>query len=479
MTTSASGTASEAPVVYDLLGIGVGPFNLGLAALTEPIAELRTVFLERSTGFDWHPGMMLSEAHLQVPFMADLVTMADPTSPYSFLNYLKNAGRLYPFYIRENFYPLRAEYNKYCQWVAAQLPSVRFSSEVTAVDYAQGRYTVQVTGPDGPQLLQARKLVLGTGSVPFLPAALRALNSELAEHDVALPGALALHNADYLNRKAELQKLSSITVVGSGQSAAEVYFDLLSEQPAHGYQLNWVTRSPRFFPLEYTKLTLEMTSPEYVDYFHALPLSERDRLGAEQKGLYKGIDAELINAIYDLLYQRSLDGPVRTRLITNSSVEAVQAASSEQAGFRVRLRQIEQQSDLELETAGLVFATGYCYREPEFLSGVRERINFDEEGRFEVDRWYSISAEPGEIFVQNAELHSHGFAAPDLGMGAYRNSCIIREVLGWEYYAVERRIAFQEFGAVDQPSAFTQNTPARMAAENARSTRTSLAEVAR
>ena len=39
----------------------------------------------------------------------------------------------------------------------------------------------------------------------------------------------------------------------------------------HGYRLNWVTRSPRFFPLEYTKLTLEMTSPEYVDYFHALP----------------------------------------------------------------------------------------------------------------------------------------------------------------------------------------------------------------
>ena len=41
-----------------------------------------------------------------------------------------------------------------------------------------------------------------------------------------------------------------------------MYADLLAEQEAHGFELNWVTRSPRFFPMEYTKLTLEMTSPE-------------------------------------------------------------------------------------------------------------------------------------------------------------------------------------------------------------------------
>ena len=51
----------------------------------------------------------------------------------------------------------------------------------------------------------------------------------------------------------------------------------------HGYRLNWVTRSPRFFPLEYTKLTLEMTSPDYVDYFNALPEPVRYRLEAGQK----------------------------------------------------------------------------------------------------------------------------------------------------------------------------------------------------
>ena len=78
--------------VHDLIGIGVGPFNLGLACLTDPLREsdgVSGVFLEARDRFDWHPGMLLDDATLQVPFLADLVTMADPTSRWSFLNYLK------------------------------------------------------------------------------------------------------------------------------------------------------------------------------------------------------------------------------------------------------------------------------------------------------------------------------------------------------------------------------------------------------
>lgn len=113
---------------HDFVAIGLGPFNLGLACLAEPIAELDGVFLEARPGFAWHPGMMLDSVTLQTPFIADLVTLADPTSPYSFLNYLKETGRLYPFYIRESFYQLRTEYDAYCRWAAARLRSVRFGT---------------------------------------------------------------------------------------------------------------------------------------------------------------------------------------------------------------------------------------------------------------------------------------------------------------------------------------------------------------
>ncbi|MGF4044518.1 lysine N(6)-hydroxylase/L-ornithine N(5)-oxygenase family protein [Paenarthrobacter nitroguajacolicus] len=423
--------------IYDVAGIGVGPFNLGLAALSEPVENLDCVFLDRRESFDWHPGMMLEPAHLQVPFMADLVTLADPTSPFSFLNFLKQTGRLYRFYIRENFYPLRAEYNQYCQWVAGQLESVRFSTDVLDVTYDDGVYRLSVQGPAGAEVLRARKLVLGTGTSPYVPDSCAGIVDA---------GGLVLHNADYLSRKSELQSKRSITIVGSGQSAAELYYELVQEIDVYGYQLNWVTRSGRFFPLEYTKLTLEMTSPEYVDYFHSLPGEQRDSLIKSQKNLYKGINSDLIDDIYDLLYTKSLSGMVDTQLHTHSSLTAAEWDATT-GTHTLRLHHEEHGQGYSLESEAVVLATGYTYKEPAFLAGIQDRIRRDAKGRFDVERNYGTGVEPGEIFVQNAELHTHGFVTPDLGMAAYRNSCILREITGREVYPIERSIAFQQFGA--------------------------------
>ncbi|MET7618085.1 lysine N(6)-hydroxylase/L-ornithine N(5)-oxygenase family protein [Streptomyces sp. NPDC005408] len=413
----------------DFIGIGLGPFNLGLACLTEPINELDGLFLESKPDFEWHSGMFLEGAHLQTPFMSDLVTLADPTSPYSFLSYLKESGRLYSFYIRENFYPLRTEYNDYCRWAAARLSSIRFSTTVTRVEYENELYVVHT---EAGEQFRARHIVLGTGTPPYIPEPCRGLGGDL------------LHNSRYLDHKEALQQKESITLVGSGQSAAEIYYDLLSEIDVHGYRLNWVTRSPRFFPLEYTKLTLEMTSPEYINYFHALPEATRYRLESQQKGLFKGIDGGLINEIFDLLYQKNLKGPVPTRLLTNSSL---QSAGYEDGTYTLGLRQVEQGKDFELRTEGLILATGYKYAEPEFLKPISDRIRRDGQGRFDVARNYAIDTAGREIFLQNAGVHTHSITSPDLGMGAYRNAYIIGELLGSEYYAVEKSIAFQEFSA--------------------------------
>ncbi|WP_327230392.1 lysine N(6)-hydroxylase/L-ornithine N(5)-oxygenase family protein [Streptomyces murinus] len=420
----------ESSRIHDLVGIGLGPFNLGLACLTEPIAELDAVFLESKPDFEWHAGMFLDGAHLQTPFMSDLVTLADPTSPYSFLNYLKEKGRLYSFYIRENFYPLRVEYDDYCRWAAGKLSCVRFGTTVTEVSYEDDLYVVKTAAGD---LLRARHVVLGTGTVPYLPESCRDLGGDL------------LHTSQYMHRKAELQGKKSITVVGSGQSAAEIYYELLSEIDVHGYQLNWVTRSPRFFPLEYTKLTLEMTSPDYIDYFRALPEETRYRLEKQQKGLFKGINSDLIDAIFDLLYQKNVtsgDRPVPTRLLTNSSLNS---ARYDDEAYTLGFRQDEQGKDFEIRTEGLVLATGYHYAPPAFLAPLRERLRFDGHGRFDVARNYAIDVTGRGVFLQNAGVHTHSITSPDLGMGPYRNASIIREVLGSEYYPVEKSIAFQEF----------------------------------
>lgn len=437
--------------IHDFVAIGLGPFNLGLAALSEPLrtaGELDGVFLEARDEFSWHPGMLLDDATLQVPFLADLVTMADPTSRWSFLNYLKEVGRLYPFYIRESFYPLRREYDEYCRWAAERLPGIRFGHRVEAVEHDGEAYRVRCVGGS---VLRARRVVLGIGTSPRMLDCVR---------DAGGP---AIHSAAYLEHRSELQAQDSVTVVGSGQSAAEIYADLLAGAPEHGYELTWLTRSPRFFPMEYTKLTLEMTSPEYAAYHRGLPMETRDRLAREQRHLYKGISGDLIDAISDLHYTQRVtgDGP-RTTLLTHT---AVTGARWDGDGYDLDLHHAETGEDFGLRTNGLVLATGYGATAPSFLAPVEERVRRDARGRYDVADDYSVDVAGGEMFVQNAEEHTHSLIAPDLGMGAYRNSVILAALCGREVYPVEQRIAVQSFGVPDHlrrrtPGATTGSTPA-------------------
>ncbi|WP_418061672.1 lysine N(6)-hydroxylase/L-ornithine N(5)-oxygenase family protein [Pimelobacter simplex] len=427
-------------ITHDFVGIGLGPFNLGLACLADPLRgsdDLDGVFLEARDRFDWHPGMLLDDATLQVPFLADLVTMADPTSRWSFLSYLKETGNLYPFYIRESFYPLRREYDDYCRWAADRLDGVRYGEQVTGVEHDGSAYVVS-TGTGAA--FRTRRLVLGIGTSPRVPEPLR----PLLRHG----GGTVTHSADYLAHKATLQQQDTITIVGSGQSAAEIYQDLLAEAPDHGYELVWLTRSPRFFPMEYTKLTLEMTSPEYGEYHRALPLDTRDRLSREQRHLFKGISGDLVDAIFDLHYQQRVTGAgPRTTLLTNTEVRGARPLGG--GASELDLLHVETGEAFGLRTGGLVLATGYAPSQPAFLDGVRDRIRYDERGRYDVAGDYSVDVHGGEIFVQNAEEHTHSLLAPDLGMGAYRNSVILAAMLGREVYPVEKRIAVQTFGVPD------------------------------
>ncbi|MCX2480319.1 SidA/IucD/PvdA family monooxygenase [Pedobacter sp. MC2016-15] len=423
--------------IYDIIGIGIGPFNLGMAALTAPLTELSAVFLDQSPSFSWHPGLMLSDATLQVPFMADLVTMADPTSPYSFLNFMKQTDRLYKFYIKEDFYILRKEYNAYCKWVIAQLPSCRFGQKVISTAYNESQACYELLVEDQKTfekvMYYTRRLVLGTGTVPKIP--------ESCGHGVHPH---VIHTSQYLDFKRQLLQQKSVSIIGSGQSAAEIFNDLLPETE-NGMQLNWFTRPDRFFPLEYSKLTLELTSPEYVDYFHNLPAEKRRLVLAKQNQLFKGINYDLINQIFDKLYELSFDQEeLNVRLSTNCQLNTITVV--EEGGYHLSFYHTEQEQEFLQQTDFVVMATGYQYKEPSFLKGIADRIVRTEDQQYHVGRHYTIDHQGSEIFVQNAELHTHGFVTPDLGMGAYRNSVIINTILGREVYKAEKRIAFQQFG---------------------------------
>ena len=422
--------------MHDVVGVGIGPFNLGLAALLSPLDDVDAVFFDRRPAFDWHPGLMVPDAEVQVPFLADLVTLADPTSAYSFLNYLHRRGRLYRFYFREDMHPLRREFEAYCRWVAESLPACRFGMDVESVGRdGDGCWTVTTRDARGRAAThRARHVVLGVGTAPWVP--------DCAHH---LLGPDVLHSAAYMEQRSRLHACGAVAVIGAGQSAAEVVADLLDAEgrPA----VSWYTRGAGFLPMEYSKLGLEFFSPEYVDHFHGLAPARRDAVRAGQDLLYKGMSAATSARIFDRLYALSVDGDA-DHVDYRGRCDLRRITHDPAGGLVLALRNLDDDGDFTRRVDAVVLATGY--REAPWPALDRaDRVACDDAGRPLVERDYRArmaDGGPPTLFVQNAELHTHGVGTPDLGLAAYRNSVIANAVAGREVYAVRERNVFQRFG---------------------------------
>ncbi|EEP70101.1 L-lysine 6-monooxygenase [Micromonospora sp. ATCC 39149] len=423
---------------YDLVGVGLGPFNLGLAALAEPLDDVRALFVDGREAFSWHPGLLLEGARLQVPFLADLVSLVDPTSRWSFLAYLRRHDRLFPFYFAERFQIPRREYDDYCRWVAESLPSCRFGTLVQAVRWDAGRFLVELcdVATGALRVVAARNVVLGVGTEPVVPPSVE-----------PLLGTRVFHAGRYLEHAPALAGARDVTVIGSGQSGAEVFLDLLRRADDTGWHVRWLTRSPAFAPMEYSKLGLEHFTPDYTRYFRQLSQPVRDRLLPTQWQLYKAISAETIAEIHDVLYERSIGG--RTVPATLMANVAVEGAGVDAGGYVLTCRQTQQDRTFEVRTDRVVLATGYAARRPALLDPLADLLDLDERGRYRVDSDYRVALDPavtGSLFVQNAEAHTHGVGAPDLGLGAWRSATILNALTGGKAYRLPERTAYTSFG---------------------------------
>jgi putrescine N-hydroxylase len=452
MTTATRSAADP----LDLLGVGIGPFNLSLAAMSDRVPDLRTAFFEREKIFRWHPGLLIEDTTLQVPFLADLVSLVDPSSPWSFLSYLRAVERLYPFYFSERFHISRVEYDAYCRWVSESLAHCHFGYQVNSVTWEDERevFAIDYTCTDaaGTEVAAgrrwARNVVLAIGTEPSVPAALRHLVEGGEGGDC-----VAIHSADYLTHRESLLSLPNVTVVGSGQSGAEIFLDLLRARPQGHEGLRWISRSPAFSPMEYSKLGLEQFTPDYTRFFRGLTSRTRDELLPKQWQLYKAISAETIGKIHDELYRRTAGGGWPDALLCPATT--VRGGRARNGRIDLEIEHIQQGSSLTLTTDAVVFATGYTDRSLDaLLHGVAGDLVRDQSGRPLVDaenRLVLAHSIRGSVFVQNAERHTHGVGSPDLGLAAWRSAVILNAVTGREVYSLPTRTAFTTFGMEQVP----------------------------
>ncbi|SDK19037.1 lysine N(6)-hydroxylase/L-ornithine N(5)-oxygenase family protein [Sediminibacillus albus] len=428
--------------VYDLIGIGVGPYNLGLAALLEK-TELEAVFFDESEQFAWHPGMLLEGATLQVPFLADLVTFADPTSRFTYLNYLHEQNRMYQFYFYKKFEVPREEYNDYLRWAVNKLGNLRFRSRVIDVvdhvDDDQPCYeaVIEDTGSGKRFSVYGRHVVMGTGSRPVVP---KSMDDNYPREDV-------VHTSSYMDEKEKLVESGSIAIVGSGQSAAEVFLDLLKELDNHSFQLTLFTRSVGLFQLEQAKLGQEFFSPDYVDYFHSLAFSQRIETLTMLDKLRKGIDPDTLTEIYNTLYQKSHGG--RKLPVTIQPLTEVTALTAAQGGYKLTCHQWQQDKTFDYPAEKVIFATGYKPAVPEWFNNrYAAKIEWEDDKRYRVMRDYQLAFKQprqNQFFVLTNLEHSHGAGATNLGLSVQRNVHIINLLAGREVYANQRDTIFQQF----------------------------------
>lgn len=423
--------------IYDILGVGIGPFNLSLAALADD-TELDCIFLDENNRFDWHPGLMFEDAKLQVPFLADAVSLVEPRSKWSFLAYLKERHRLFPFYFREQWHIEREEYNDYLQWLSTSLKNCLFNTRVLSITWIESHNSFQVCTSGGEEYF-ARNISLGIGTQAALPSPVQSFLRDGLSAQV-------IHSGQYLDNLDSISRLGSVTVLGSGQSGAEIVLDLLQRNRIQRQNISWFTRSSAFAPMEYSKLGLQHFTPDYTKFFHALKVETREELIQKQWQLYKGISADTISDIHDELYRRDRYGAEMPVLQPNMELDSVEIKGEKLwLTFQHTLKDRRE----SVETDGLICATGYRPRDWESLF---KNVTFEKNNgvaAVDLDQRLQVSANgnsiSGDVYVQNVELATHGVGTPDLGLAAWRSAVIINTALGYQFYDLPSRTSYTKF----------------------------------
>lgn len=402
--------AIASPIVHDLIGVGFGPSNLALAiALQErgqAHGELDVLFLDKQADYRWHGNTLVTQSELQISFLKDLVTLRNPTSPYSFVNYLKAHGRLVDFINLGTFYPCRMEYNDYLRWVAGQFSQQsRYGEEVLAIEPVLRDQQVEALrvisrDRDGQECVRAtRSVVVSAGGTPRIPEAFKPFKGD----------GRVFHHSRYLERMAQQPCVNgqpmNIAIIGGGQSAAEAFIDLNDSFPS--VQVDMILRGSALKPADDSPFVNEVFSPQFTDLVFQQASSERERLVNEYHNTnYSVVDIDLIERIYGIFYRQKVSGIARHAFRTLTTVEQARAT---ERGIELALLNTATGELTVRHYDAVVLATGYERQMHRQLLAPLEAYL----GDFEVDRNYRVITDErckAGIYMQGFCQASHGLS---------------------------------------------------------------------
>ncbi len=397
---------------YDFIGIGIGPFNLSVAALAEGLEGFTSLFLERKPQFAWHPGMMVPDCSMQTSFLKDLVSAVEPTNRYSFVNYLVQRKKFYRFLTTEQRTVSREEFSDYLAWAATRLSNLAFNQSVTYVsfnDVAQ-LFTVETA----QERFQARHVCLGIGKQANLPGCV----TEQSDR--------CFHASEMMLRRPDLRG-KRVTIVGGGQSGADLFLNTFRGEWGQPAALNWVSRRNNFNALDEAAFANEYFTPEYLESFSTLGESARQQMLNEQKMTSDGITTDSLLAIYRAMYHRFevLREKPWAHLMPSRSVTHIAENGGHQ---RLTLCHQLDHGEEQLATDVVIFATGYRPARPAFLAPIAHRLQLDPDESFQINTDFTLNwngPSNNRLFAVNVGMQSLGIAEPQLSLMAWRAARIL------------------------------------------------------
>ncbi|MEU9807733.1 SidA/IucD/PvdA family monooxygenase [Mycobacterium sp. NPDC050853] len=401
-----------------MLGVGFGPSNLALGiALAEHPHRLSARFVDAQPEFGWHRGMLIPGARMQVSFLKDLVTLRNPKSHYTFVNYLTERGRLPDFINSQTFFPTREEFHDYLDWAQQALGAdVSYSSRMVGIEAAPDGFEVRLHGTSGSspdRVMHTRALVLGCGTFAAMPSGIN-------------PTARQWHSSELLNRLDALDAPPArVAVVGAGQSAAEAVAYLHSRYP--DAQVHAIFARYGYSPADDSPYANRVFDPAAVEDFYAAPVEVRQQLIAYHRDTnYAAVDSPLIADLYDREYRERVSGQRRLWMHNASKIAAVDEASER---VRLAVTHLPTSTTELLDCDLVVYATGYRPLDVRaFLGALASHYEFDENGLPVVERDYRLRPQadaPGDIYLNGSVEHSHGLSSSLLSNVAVRSGEIV------------------------------------------------------
>lgn len=408
-------------MLYDLIGVGIGPFNLSLAALLEKSVKTTNIFLEKKPVFNWHAELMFSDAMMQTNFLTDLVTPVDPTSHYSFLNYLSHEDLFYHFINTERNYISRMEFENYCQWVVKQLDhKLKFDMDVKDISFKDDKFLVRTDN----ETFTSHNICIATGSQPRIPECAKGLLNE---------------NLFYA-KSPQLSKMDltgkSVTIIGGGQTGVEVFSNALHKKWGAPKSIRLVTGRSNLESFDVSPFTSEYFTPAYLDIFWHFNEKKKEKIIEQQNLLGDGGTPSYLNKLYNDLYIKKCveRDPCEVSILASRHLTSIERNPG---GFNLILQNTVHECIEQVQSEIVILCTGLQCVIPEMLSSLFSKINFDNNGRFNVNKAYSVEwdgPKNNRIYALNFSRHQHGIIDPQTNLMAWRSAVVINDLTGENIY---------------------------------------------